>query len=83
MDKAISTEAHQRLCAHLRDLRQRADLRQADIAEQLGKPQSFVSSYESGQRRLDLTELDQLAAILHTDLPTLVDVYLGLRPKRS
>lgn len=77
MDKAISTAAHQRLCAHLRGLREAAGLRQADVAAALGKPQSFVSSYESGQRRLDLTELDQLAPVLGTTLRVLVEVYLA------
>lgn len=77
MDKAIHTAAHQRLCSHLRDLRERAGLRQSDIATALGKPQSFVSSYESGQRRLDLTELDQLAETLDTSLQALVDIYVG------
>ena len=41
----------------LRDVRDRAGLRQVDVAELIGRPQSFVSEYEAGQRRLDLVEL--------------------------
>ena len=48
----------------LRQLRQKAGLRQADMAQKLGKPQAFVSYYESGARRLDLLELRQICGIL-------------------
>lgn len=35
-----------------------ADLTQVQLAERLGVPQSFVSKYESGERRLELPEID-------------------------
>jgi transcriptional regulator with XRE-family HTH domain len=38
-------------------MRTETGLRQVDLAERLGKPQSFVSKYESGERRLDIIEL--------------------------
>jgi transcriptional regulator with XRE-family HTH domain len=41
-----------------------AGLRQTDVAKRLGKPQSFVSNYESGERRLDLLELQALCETL-------------------
>ena len=44
----------------LRQLRLGAGLRQGDLARLLGEPQSFVSKYESGERRLDLLELRQI-----------------------
>jgi transcriptional regulator with XRE-family HTH domain len=50
--------------AVLRWLRKQAGLRQADMATKLGKPQAFVSYYESGARRLDLLELRQICGIL-------------------
>ena len=34
------------------------------MARALGKPQAFVSYYESGARRLDLLELRQICKIL-------------------
>jgi transcriptional regulator with XRE-family HTH domain len=48
----------------LRQLRTEAGLRQVDMAKALGKPQAFVSYYESGARRLDLLELRQICGIL-------------------
>ena len=46
-----------RFLALLRKARTDAGLRQEDLAQKLGQPQSFVSRYESGERRLDLFEL--------------------------
>lgn len=48
---------HSALLALLRQVRRDAKLRQVDLAERLGQPQSFVSKYESGERRLDILEL--------------------------
>jgi transcriptional regulator with XRE-family HTH domain len=56
----------------LRDLRRKAGLRQIDMAAALGKPQAFVSYYESGVRRLDLLELRQICDILGITLIELV-----------
>lgn len=47
----------------LRQFRVQAGLRQVDIARALGKPQAFVSYYESGARRLDLLELRQICGV--------------------
>ena len=52
----------------LRQLRTDAGLRQVDMAKALGKPQAFVSYYESGVRRLDLLELRQICAVLGISL---------------
>lgn len=57
MDKRRSVANDQRLrrkkalLALLRDLRKEAGLRQTDLAKKLEKPQSYVSKYESGERR--------------------------------
>lgn len=57
MGKSIGTAEQKRLLGLLRRIRLDAGLRQVDLAERLGQPQSFVSKYESGERRLDLLEL--------------------------
>ena len=46
------------------DARKRKGLTQIAVAGLLGKPQSFVSKYESGERRLDVVEFCQIAKVL-------------------
>lgn len=60
------------LLALLRELRTEAGIRQVDMARALGKPQAFVSYYESGARRLDLLELRQVCNALGISLPDFV-----------
>jgi transcriptional regulator with XRE-family HTH domain len=60
------------LLSLLRELRLEAGLRQVDMARKLGKPQAFVSYYESGARRLDLLELRQICGILGITLAEFV-----------
>ena len=43
-------------------------MRQMDLADRLGQPQSYVSKYESGERRLDLLELRQICNALGISL---------------
>jgi transcriptional regulator with XRE-family HTH domain len=52
----------------LREARLAAGLRQADVAERLGLPQSYVSKYESGERRLDIIELRAVLVVLGLNL---------------
>jgi len=56
-------------------MRMRADLTQTEVANALGKPQSYVSKYESGERRLDLVELAELCAVLRISLSQLVSEF--------
>ncbi len=62
---------------HLRTLllalRKEAGLRQIELAARLGCPQSFVSKYESGQRRLDLIELDAICEALGIPLDEFIE----------
>lgn len=44
----------------LRRLRLESGLTQADLADRLSKPQSYVSKLESGDRSLDVIEVRQL-----------------------
>lgn len=54
------------------DARKRAGLTQQEVADQLGKPQSFVAKTEGGERRLDIAEFIALAAALNTNPSELV-----------
>lgn len=52
----------------LRAARQLAGLTQTQTARRLGRPQSFVSKCESGERRVDVVELRTFAGIYGVDL---------------
>lgn len=51
-----------RFRALLRRIRQEAALSQAALAQKLGKPQTFVSKSELGERRVDYPELLDICA---------------------
>jgi transcriptional regulator with XRE-family HTH domain len=48
---------------------------QVQVAERWGKPQSFISKYERGERRLDLTEFIELADVLGIDAVDFINRY--------
>jgi transcriptional regulator with XRE-family HTH domain len=52
----------------LREARRQAGLTQTDVARSLGKPQSFVSKCESGERRVDFIELLAFAELYGVDV---------------
>ncbi|MGD0259361.1 MAG: helix-turn-helix transcriptional regulator [Verrucomicrobiota bacterium] len=55
--KTLHSDEHERFRGLLRKARVQAGFTQRDLAARLGVPQSFVSKYESGERRLDVLEL--------------------------
>lgn len=59
--------AYQELARRLRAAREAAGLTQAEVARSLGRPQSFVSKTETGERRLDAIELAALAKLYGKD----------------
>jgi transcriptional regulator with XRE-family HTH domain len=70
MEKSLYSDNQKKLLELLRELREEAKLRQEDVAEALEVPQSFVSKYESGERRLDILELRAVCQVLKLELPT-------------
>lgn len=73
MEKSIHTIGHKRLRQLLRQVRLGAGLRQEDVAARLRKPQSFVSKYEAGERRLDILELREVCRAVGVSLGEFVD----------
>jgi transcriptional regulator with XRE-family HTH domain len=72
MEKSIHTPGQKKLQRLLRQTRLGAGLRQQDLAELLKRPQSFVSKYEAGRRRLDLLELRQICEAVGISLSEFV-----------
>ena len=75
MQKSVFSHEQVVLQDLLRQIRQEAGLRQADLASLLGKPQPFVSRFESGEKLLDLPELRQVCNALGISLPEFVRRY--------
>jgi transcriptional regulator with XRE-family HTH domain len=70
VEKNLYTKRQGAFLTLLRECREKAGLRQADVAERLKKPQSFVSKYESGERRLDVLELLDVCEVIGLTLST-------------
>lgn len=49
------------------DARKRSSVTQTDLAQRLARPQSFISKFESGERRLDVVEFIEVAKALGID----------------
>jgi transcriptional regulator with XRE-family HTH domain len=61
-------KAYKRFRVRLVQARQQAGLTQVEVAKRLGRPNSFVSKCELGERRVDVVELRQLAKLYHKDM---------------
>lgn len=72
MEKSIWSDEYQQLCTVLRQLRKEAGLTQVDVAKRLDVPQSFVSKYEIGERRLDVVELRHVAEAIDTTVEVII-----------
>ncbi len=57
----------------LKSLRLQRNLTQFDLSKLLGVHQSFVSKYESGERRIDVIELRTICKILNITLIEFID----------
>ena len=72
--RSIHTAAHRRLVARLREARKAIGLTQAEVAARLRRPQSFVSALESGERRIDVIELSEMARLYRRKLGWFIEV---------
>jgi transcriptional regulator with XRE-family HTH domain len=70
MVKSIFSASQEKLQNLLKKSRLDEGLTQVELAKKLGRPQSFVSKYESGERRLDMVELREICQALKIPLPT-------------
>jgi DNA-binding transcriptional regulator YiaG len=63
----VQQREYEEVGAALANARQRAGLTQQQLARRLRKPQSFISNYERGQRRIDILELLRVVDALGGD----------------
>lgn len=63
----IQPEHHKVVGAALEAARRKANMTQVELAARLGKPQSVVSGYENGRRRVDVVEFLLIVRTLGAD----------------
>jgi DNA-binding XRE family transcriptional regulator len=82
---AVEERGREILLSLLKAIRTEAGLKQAELAERLEVPQSFVSKYENGERRLDLLEIHRLCQETGTTLEEFAarfEAAMGQRPAK-
>jgi transcriptional regulator with XRE-family HTH domain len=67
MTRSVFSPEYRRLLQLLIEARERKGLTQAELGSTLRRYQVFVSRYERGERRLDITELLEIAEALDID----------------
>lgn len=67
MTKSQYTPEYKKLRFLIIAAREKAGLTQANLSARLGRPQSYVSKIESGERRLDIIELINVCRVLEAD----------------
>ena len=70
--KNIRLNQQKKLLVLLRGVRVEAGLTQSELASRLGTDQTFVSKYESGERRLDILELREVCRAIGIDFVNFV-----------
>ena len=85
MLKSVHTARHTLFCESLKRARKATGLTQQEVAKRLGEHQSFVSRYETGERRLDVVEYLEVCKCIGVDpaahLRTVYRSLLGRRGK--
>ena len=79
MAKSLRSRRHRALIAVLVGSRKDAGLTQRQVAVKWKRPQSTVAAIESGERRLDVIEFCELAAVLGVDPTALFDRFARWR----
>jgi transcriptional regulator with XRE-family HTH domain len=65
--KSVHTKNYARFLEMLITARKDANVTQDDVARRLNLPQSFVSKYENGERRIDVIEFLEIAEAIGFD----------------
>jgi transcriptional regulator with XRE-family HTH domain len=63
MTDSIYRKEYKNVIERLKEARLNAGLKQEEVAVKLGKPQSYVSKIERGERRVDIAEIKIFAKV--------------------
>lgn len=76
---ALHTDRYAAFLDRLREARRHREMTQEAVADALGKPQTYVSKCELGERRVDFVELEDFAAVYRLPLDYFVTRTAGSR----
>ena len=79
--KWVPPEHHKVVGAALEAARRRANMTQVELAARLGKPQSVVSGYEAGKRRVDVVEFLLIVRTIGADPVEVFGEIIGALPE--
>lgn len=71
--KSLHNPRYKKLLAELTKVRKQANVTQQELAKLLKKPQSYVSKYESAERRIDIIELIDICEALNVEYKRIID----------
>ena len=71
--ETIYSKEYKTVLRKLKKARKKSGFTQVEIAKRLGKPQSFVSKVENGERRLDIIEVKHIAKLYKVSVNDLVE----------
>jgi transcriptional regulator with XRE-family HTH domain len=67
MSRTFGSPRHKALVAFIKKKRKDAGLTQTEVAERIDRYQSFVATFERGQKRIDAVELIEIAEAIGFD----------------
>ena len=76
---AVYDPRYQQIIRRVREARVEAGLTQSEVAEKLGRPLSFVSKVELGERRIDPADLERFAELYGKE----IEYFYPPRPRRK
>jgi transcriptional regulator with XRE-family HTH domain len=79
MSRTLDSPRHRALVAFLKKKRDDADLSQKQVAKRLNRYQSFVATFEGGQKRIDAVELIQIAEAIGFDPEEAIKVMVRVK----
>ncbi len=72
LPKSLYSDTYSRFLKLMKQSRVKSGLTQIDLAKRLGRPQSFVSKCESGERRVDVAEFLAFCKAIQIDPVSIV-----------
>ena len=77
--RSVFLSSYDKMLGFLVEARKAAGTTQVELSKRLNRPQSYVSKFENGDRRIDLVEFIEICVALDTDpLPIVQAVWASM-----